>query len=184
VPNLREITFQASAVWKRFTSTFKSEWTIEDYPISVRAHSLSESLLTSRLKPHPWTATMINWPGMSGGGDSRPEALEELRKAFERFKAGKKQLPRPGTKVPIQFAATTRVGRHAYLTKEFIQRVLEIEWAWISDESSLGDFHDGESNKKLIDKIRIVYGVDVSDIPDGNLAAIFDRIAEKSGRNV
>jgi hypothetical protein len=183
VPNLREITFQARAVWKRFTSTFKSEWTVEDYPLNVKAHSLSESLQTSRPKPHPWTATIINWPGMSGGGDSRPEALQELRKTFERFKAEKKQLPRPGTKVPIQFATSARVGRHADLAKEFVQKVLEIEWAWISDESSLDDFHGDESNKKLIEKIRMVYGVDVSDIPDGNLADIFDRISEKSARN-
>jgi hypothetical protein len=183
VPNLRDITFQAKAVWKRFTSTFKSEWTIEDYPLNVKDRSLSESLLTSRLKPRPWTATIINWPGMSGGGNSRAEALEELCKAFERFKTDQRKLPRPGTKVPIQFAATIRIGRHADLAKEFVQNVLEIEWAWLSDESSLGDLHDDESNKKLIEKIRMVYGVDVSDIPNGNLADIFDRIAEKSARN-
>ncbi len=59
MPNLRDITFQAKAVWKRFTSTFKSEWTIEDYPLNVKDRSLSESLLTSRLKPRPWTATII-----------------------------------------------------------------------------------------------------------------------------
>lgn len=181
--NLRVITFQARALWKRFTSMFKTEWTIEDYPLNIKARSLSESLQTSRLKPHPWTATIINWPGMSGGGNSRPEALQELRKAFERFKADQKKLPRPGTKVPIQFAATIRIGRHADLAKEFVQKVLEIEWAWLSDESSLGDLHDNESNKKLIEKIRMVYGVDVSDIPDGNLADIFDRITEKSARN-
>ena len=181
MPSLREITFQARAAWKRFVSTFKTEWTIEDYPINVRAHSVSDSSLRSRQRPHPWTATIINWPGMSAGGNSRSEALGELRKGFDRFKAAKKQLPRPGTKVPIQFAATVRVARHDDLAIEFIQQILEIEWAWISDESSLADFHEDETNQRLIEKIRRAYGVDVSDIPGGNLADIFDRIAEKPG---
>lgn len=116
---------------------------------------------------------------MSGGGNTPREALEDLRKLFEQFKATNKDLPRPGTKVPIKFAARVRVDRHAKLAKDFIKRILGFEWAWISDESSLGDFHDEETNETLIRKIRSTYGVDVSDITDGNLADILDRIAEK-----
>jgi hypothetical protein len=116
---------------------------------------------------------------MMGGGNTRLEALEDLRKAFDRFRATRKTLPRPGTKVPIEFAATERVGRHSELAKDFINRVLGLEWAWISDESSLWDFHGDEANKSLTDKIHLVYGVDVSDVPSGNLADIFDRIRER-----
>ncbi len=115
---------------------------------------------------------------MSGSGNTRLEALEEVRKNFDRFKATKRRLPRPGTKVPIEFAARDRVGQHPELAKDFIQRVLEVDWAWVSDESSLGDFHGDETNEKLIDKIRRIYGVDVSDISSGNLADIFDRITK------
>lgn len=57
-----------------------------------------------------------------------------------------------------------------------MQRVLELEWAWISDESTLWDFHDELTNDKYVDSIRRIYGVDVSDMPTGNLADIFDRI--------
>lgn len=114
---------------------------------------------------------------MAGGGNPRLEALGDLRKNFERFKATNKDLPRPGTKVPVKFAASTRVDRHAELAKDFIKRVLGIQWAWISDESSLGDFHEEETNDKLIQKIRSTYGVDVSDRHDGNLADILNRIA-------
>jgi hypothetical protein len=53
-----------------------------------------------------------------------------------------------------------------------------VDWAWISDESSLWDFHEDETNESLTDKIRHIYGVDVSDISSGNLANIFDRILE------
>ena len=115
---------------------------------------------------------------MSGSADSKPEALEELRKNFDRFKTTKPNLPRPGTRVPLQLAATERVGQHPELAKDFIKRVLDVDWAWISDESSLWDFHGDETNESLTEKIRHVYGVDVSDISSGNLTDIFDRISK------
>lgn len=151
---------------------------MDDYPIRVWRRPVTEPSHKSRLKPLEWTASVINWPGMSGSANSRAEALQELRKNFDRFKARKPSLPRPGTKVPIEFAASERVGQHSKLAKDFVKRVLDLEWAWISDESSLGDFHDDETNESLTDKIRRIYGVDVSDISSGNLADIFDRILE------
>jgi hypothetical protein len=151
---------------------------MDDYPIRVWLQPVAEPLHKSRLKPLSWTASVINWPGMSGSANSRLEALEELRKNFDRFKTTKPSLPRPGTKVPIQFAAGERVGQHSELAKDFVKGVLDIDWAWISDESSLWDFHDDETNENLTKKIRHIYGVDVSDISSGNLADIFDRISK------
>jgi len=159
---------------------FKHEWTVDDYPISVWRQPVAEPSYKSRLKPLQWTASVINWPGMSGSANSRLEALAELRKNFDRFKARKPSLPRPGTKVPIEFAASTRVGQHSELAKDFVKRVLDTDWAWISDESSLWDFHGEETNEGLTEKIRHIYGVDVSDISSGNLADIFDRILKNS----
>jgi len=115
---------------------------------------------------------------MSASANSKPEALEELRKNFDRFKTTKPNLPRPGTRVPLQFAASERVGQHPELAKDFIKRVLGLDWACISDESSLWDFHGEETNDSVIERIRHVYGVDVSDVYDGNLAKIFDRISK------
>jgi len=113
---------------------------------------------------------------MSGSGDTKQEALEKLRKNFDHFKATRPTLPRPGAKVPIEFAARDRVGQHSELAKDFVKRVLGVDWAWISDESSLWDFHGDETNEILTDKILKIYGVDVSDISSGSLADIFDRI--------
>jgi hypothetical protein len=175
---IRNLAWQARAIWKLLASMSKDEWTLDDYPIRVWSQQVTEPLPASRLKPIPWTAGVINWPAMSGGGNTRLEALEEVRKNFDRFKATGKKLPRPGTKVPIEFAAGDRVSRHPELEKEFIRQVLEINWAWISDESCLGDFHDEETDERLMDRIRRIYGVDVSDIAGGNLADIFDRIAK------
>jgi hypothetical protein len=63
------------------------------------------------------------------------------------------------------------------LADDFIRRVLNKDAVWISDESSLWDFHRQDTNAALVAKIREVYGVDVSDIESGNLADILDRIA-------
>lgn len=176
--DLRNIMWHARAGWKYLASKFKDEWTIDDYPIRCRFQPVVEPPKTSRLRPIPWVASVINWPAMSGNGSTEQKAIQELREKFDRFKATHEKLPRPGTKVPIEFVKSNRVDQHSELAKDFIQRVLEIEWAWISDESSLWDFHDGETNRSLNEKILNVYGVEVSDISSGNLADIFDRIAK------
>jgi hypothetical protein len=60
-----------------------------------------------------------------------------------------------------------------------VHRVLELKWAWISDESSLWDFHQDETNSALISRIKELYDVDVSDIQSARLSEILDRIAAK-----
>jgi hypothetical protein len=120
---------------------------MDDYPIRVWLQPVSEPSTKSRLRPLPCSASVINWPGMSASANSRLEALAELRKNFDRFKATKPSLPRPGTKVPIEFASSERVGQHSELAKDFVKRILDIDWAWISDESSLRDFHEDETNE-------------------------------------
>jgi hypothetical protein len=92
-------------------------------------------------------------------------------------KEASEPLPRPGTRVPIKFASQERVKAQAELAKDFTQRVLELEWAWISDGSSLWDFHTNESNDALYAKIKEIYGVDVSDIQSARLSEILERIA-------
>ena len=161
-------------------SFIKTEWTIENYPIRVCFQPANKTSYPSRLKPIQWTASVINWPAMSGNGNTKQEALAALRRRFELFKAKERKLPRPGTKVPIEFAVSNRVKQRPELAKEFSQQILEVDWAWISDESSLWDFHGEETNDRFVEKIRRVYGVDVSDIPSGNFADIFERIAKSA----
>jgi len=90
-------------------------------------------------------------------------------------------MPRPGTEVPIEFAPSDRVHSNSELTDEFIQRVLGLDWAFVSDQSSLWDFHTNDSNDALNAKIREIYGVDVSDVESGSLAEILQRIAKRRG---
>jgi hypothetical protein len=169
------------AWWKWCLSLFKRDWKLSDYPISVREHEIDPSYVGTRLKQHRYTTQIVNWWAISGGGDTRTEALQELQKMFatveaEKAKDGKK-LPRPGTHVEIEFASRERVDAHAELAEDFIRRVLNLDWAWISDESSLWDFHSSDDNQDFIAKINEVYGVDVSDIESAKLWQILDRIA-------
>jgi hypothetical protein len=78
---------------------------------------------------------------------------------------------------PIEFASQVRVSVNGELSEDFIRRVLGLDEAWISDESSLWDFHADADNEQLYAKIREVYGVDVWDIRSARLSEVFDRIA-------
>ncbi len=95
---------------------------------------------------------------MTGLGNTREEAMQELAFQFVRIKGdwhrdGKPWL-RPGTRVPIEFAPSGRVYADHELADDFIRRVLGLDWAFVSDESSLWDFHTGETNEALVAKIR------------------------------
>ncbi len=79
------------------------------------------------------------------------------------------------------FAESRLVDRFPLLRDDFIAHVLELPWAFLSDESSLWDFHGETENEKLYLKIGEVYGVDVSDVVGANLAAIFSEIMERIG---
>ena len=111
------------------------------------------------------------------------EALEKLRESFDAFKTLNGKVPRPGTRVPLEFAESVRVDQHTELAKDFVHRVLEFECAWISDSSSLWDFHGEETNDRLNDKILEIYGVDVSAVPKAMLADIFDKISQQQKSN-
>lgn len=169
------------AWWKCFLSVFKSDWNLSDYPVSVRKQEVGPDHVGTRLKQHKFLAQIVNWWVVSGSGDTEEEALQDLQKNFsaikvERAKSGKK-LFRPGTQVEIEFASRERVDAHPELAEDFIHRVLNLDWAWISDESSLWDFHSSDENLALIAKINEVYGVDVADIESAKLWQILDRIA-------
>lgn len=177
------VGYKIWASWKWFLSFFKRDWNLHDYPIFVRKHEIDPSYIGTRLKQHLYSAQIVNWWVISGGGDTKTEALQELHERFATVKAEKakdgKKLPRPGTHVEIEFASTERVNAHIELAEDFIHRVLNRDWAFVSDESSLWDFHSSDDNEDFIVKIRDVYGVDVSDIESAKLWQILDRIAAK-----
>ncbi len=179
-PNkLTDISWQLLALWKRLLSFFKTNWALEDYPIRFYYTPPPEPPAPGRLQPICWRATVVNWSGIGGNGVTKAAALAALRESFDHFKERTPKLPRPGLKfaTEIKFADTDRIATHPELAKEFIQSVLQLPWAFISNVSSLYDFHGESTNQKYQDRIRELYGVDVSDIESGNLADILERIS-------
>ena len=172
---------QIHAAWKFCLSFRKGDWELNNYPVSVRVQEIDPEYIGTRLKQRRYSARVVNWWALTGMGDTREEALRELRDRFVSAKAKRAKtgetLPRPGTEVPIRFVSQERVGAYRGLAEDFTRRVLNLDWAWISDESSLWDFHHNETNAELIAKIIEVYGVDVSDIQSAKLSEIFERIA-------
>jgi|SRR5579871_3419627 len=175
------------ASWKFWLSFRKRDWELGDYPVVIRKQNVPDlEPSTPRFTSYRYWARIVNWWVMTGGGDTPEEALKELAVQFNQMRDSRqregKSMPRPGMKVPLEFAASKRVYAHPDLTDDFIARVLGIEWAFISDQSSLWDFHTETTNDALYARIKDVYGVDVSDIESGNLAKILDRIAVSRSR--
>jgi hypothetical protein len=182
-PNLPDrVRNRLHSLWKLCLSVRKRDWELGDYPVVVREQEVDPKYDGTRLKQYRYSALVGDW-GLLGAGDTKSEALGELRKHFvtakaERLRSGT-SLPRPGTRVPVQFASRDRINAHSDLAEDFIRRVLGLEWAWISDESSLWDFHQAETNGALISRIKELYDLDVSDIQSARLSEILKRIATR-----
>ena len=164
---------QLRAILKYIISFFKSDWSTDDYPLRYRKQT----------NPSPqvplWVVQIINWWAMTGSGETREEAYQDLAQRVEERRALGKSLPRPGKRVPIVFASTNRVDKYPDIAERFLCEVMGFTSGapvFISDHSSLRDFSTGDSTGEYIAKIRQVFDVDVSDIESGNLAYIFERI--------
>jgi hypothetical protein len=172
---------QAKALQKFVLSFRKHEWTIDDYPLKVTDHGPVEA--KGRLKPSRWTAQIINWLQMRGDADTREGALLELQHQFDEHLREWGSLPRPGAgrKLEVKFAAADRVEANDALVADIVRRVIgmEPENCFVSDESTLWDFHHEEDNAEYIRKILLLYQVDVSDLDPPFLWAIAERIGEQ-----
>lgn len=170
--------------WKWLLSFRKRDWTLADFPIRVlrQVPDTKAPLQPPRFSSPAWNASVLGlW--LTGFGETKEEAPSELAKHFAAYKAKRLErgeaMIRPGTRAPVEFVSTEQIDAHEELAQDFIERVLGYDWAFISDESSLWDFHKERSNDAYVIKIREVYGVDVSDIESGRIAPILERIASE-----
>jgi hypothetical protein len=171
----------ARVAWKYVMSFLKPDWILSDYPIRVRHFKIEPARSTGHRKPIAVEAAIINWWQMSGHGATEAEALSNLTANLNARKARGERFPRPGTGLPIEFSSTSRIEQHPELAAKFVEKILGLNYreCFISDESSLWDFHAQEDNQELHEKILRTYGVDVSDIEGAKLADIFKRLASK-----
>jgi hypothetical protein len=83
-----------------------------------------------------------------------------------------------GGTLKIEFASTKEIGLYEEIAADFLERIFDMDRrsCLISDESSLWDFRTDQSRKTIWRRIQETYGLDVSDVTDGNLVTIFKRI--------
>ena len=152
-------------------------WQFEDYPVCVRRQQPGGTGVD-----YPaYRAQIINWWTLPGLGDTPAAAKNYLRESFELYQQSEETLPRPGCRVPIQFAESSIVDADPEIYRKFIVDVLGFDLAdpvFISDQSSLLDFEGVNGGIDLFKRTQEVFGVDVSDITDSNLASIFRRIQD------
>ena len=183
MPYSRAVRFRnhTLARWKWCLSFRKREWELDDYPVGITEQDPDPAFSAPRFNQHCYRAYIINW-AVTGFGNTPEQARENLGLSFETIRQNRKQegsaMVRPGRKGSLEFASQEKVSINEALSEDFVRRVLGLDWAWISDESSLWDFHTEQTNDLLYAKIREVYGVDVSDIKPARLWAIFERIEE------
>ena len=162
------MTDQLKSILKYLLSYSKKEWNLDDYPIRFRYTNFSnfklgpnESTLSAkRFIPIPWSAQIINWPQMQGGGDTKVKAFEDLVKNFNERKENGENFPRPGKGLPIEFASTEKIEKHKHVAVDFFEKILnsDYEAVFISDQSSLWDFVFDDSLDSYFVKIKQTYG--------------------------
>jgi len=180
----RRVSNGVRMAWKRALSYRKCEWTFEDYPGVVRKQSFDGVPDDMDHESRYW-ARILGWL-VDETAPTRTEALTKLRSRYEmrrqlRIEKGE-SIPRPGAKVAVQFASRGRINAHEDLANDLVHRVLQLDWALITDESSLWDFASGRSIKELQNRILLIYQEAVYDIENGNLAVILERIADSRNR--
>jgi hypothetical protein len=161
-------------IWKRLLSYTKSDWNFSDYPVRV-----SEMRDAQPGQPK-YYARILNWY-LGGFGETPDAAVDDLRTRFENFKENRAgDVKRPGLSMPIEFASQEGLEKHDETAERFIDEVLGFGPSapvFISDESSLLDFTATEEETiDYVARTNEVFGVDISDITDGNLLKIFERI--------
>jgi hypothetical protein len=173
------------AAWKWLLSFRKQEWALSDYPIRITAQESDPTLSAPRFIRHPYRAYIVNW-AVTGLGDTREQAMTNLEQNFENIRQNREQegksAIRPGVSGPIEFASQEKISANEALSEDFIHRVFGLEWACISDESSLWDFHTEQTNDLLYAKIREVYGVDVWNQQGCGLSSSGSRTPEPPSR--
>lgn len=176
------------ATAKYVASFLKRDWNLADYPIRIK-RLRSEHDVNDRgsIEWDVWNAQIVKWPQMQGGGQTREAAYEDLLQRFEEFKRGGRVLPRPGTVGPLELCSTGEIDRYQDFATGFLKRVLRMDSdpvVFLTDHSSLWHFtlfHD-VTEDELVARVQAEYDVDISDIKDGNLVAIFGRIQEKNSQ--
>jgi predicted RNase H-like HicB family nuclease len=167
---------------KYLLSFSKKDWDIEDYPIEVY---LNKNAGEENVK---YGARILNWAGMVGHGSTKELAIESLKEHFLMYKDNNEKVPRPGTNVPLKFASTEKIDMYEEIAVDFFRKVFNADYydGFFSDQSWLGylesliDDEFEQPKEVIIERVKEIYQVDITDIYDKPLWMIFECIEERA----
>jgi hypothetical protein len=157
------------AIIKRLKSYFKKEWNFEDYPIRTWKNPNAGEINVN------YGAGIVNWSMMVGHGETPDLAKKALSDSFKLYKENNENLPRPGCKVPIQFASTEEIDKYEKTAIDFFEKVLELDYydGFYSDGSCFACMEPYDSDEKakkfreeVINRTLLHYNTDISDVYD------------------
>jgi len=165
---------------KWLASFLHPQWLPHHYPISVRAQSGAGPEAA-------WFARVLNWPGPTGLGATDVEARAALATNLVQIQNARRsngqQMPRPGARVQIEFASTSRVEARPEILDDFIVNVLGFSLSdpvFISDESSIEDFGDSEEISRIRSRIQEHYGIAIDERGPNFIADILEKARAKN----
>jgi len=166
-------------------SFFKSEWSFDDYPVSF-TRPIPDNVKSGTVPADTWIVGVDGWPGMVEMASSKTEALHRLQDRFREYVQSGEKLPRPGTQQKLEVACSEGIEKYDNLLPSFLKEIMDFdpnELVFVSDESSLWDFAEGDTLEPYFAKIQERYEIDVSDIENGNLLEILTRIGNSTTNN-
>ncbi|WP_461255060.1 hypothetical protein [Treponema sp. R80B11-R83G3] len=154
------------------------DWNLKNYPIEyIKQKPVDVSKMN--IKIYPWNARIINWYTMSGSGNTKEEAFLKLKNKFEKHKSENKKLLRPGKKMAIVFASSSKIDNYEVEAIEFFDKIFDLNYMemFISDISSLYDFCWADESKLTAkEKIKKNYGINTDNIEGLLIVNILEQI--------
>ena len=169
---------QFKAFWKKLLSYTKTKWDLDDYPLRYKKQANPEELYNAgELKL--WRVQIINWWTMTGLGDTKQQAYENLKSNFKSY-LEHNEPSRPGSTVPLSFADTSEIEALQDLAADVFERILNLNYyeCFVSDESSFFDFETDD--EETLRKINAAYGLGLTDLGDGNIVRLLTLIKAKA----
>ncbi|PKB15266.1 hypothetical protein [Flavobacterium sp. 5] len=159
---------QIKALYKYLISYFKNDWKFKDYPLKTWNNQNAE---IDELK---FGASFTNWTMFVAHGNRKEVAIDNLKIQFKDYKAKNDVLPRPGKKVPIQYAESTEIEKYEDIAIDFFDEIIEMDYfsCFISDHSSLHEFDI--DTLEAVEKIKSKYHIELDE--DLILVDIFKQI--------
>ncbi|MGY5851999.1 MAG: hypothetical protein RTU92_00360 [Candidatus Thorarchaeota archaeon] len=174
---------------RRFSKIKKTHYTLDDF---FKLFTITLRRQFTQRKPYPDTVPftetvrveLVGWKDMYGEGMTVEEAYGNLEKSFMDYSENNESTPEPidfmiGSVYEERSDWWKQVGA---LASDFLPRIVghKYEDCYITVYSDVYDFVASKEWDEIPIRIQSEYGVDISDIEDGNLLRIFDKIILRS----